>query len=65
MAGGILTLWSPQVLSLIAAKATKHTLTVRMQIIGNTEVILCTNLYGPQVSEERRGMIRDLEYLKN
>jgi exonuclease III len=64
MAGGILTLWNPQVLSLIAAEVTRHTLTVRMQIIGNTEVILCTNVYGPQVSEEKRGMIRDLEDLK-
>jgi exonuclease III len=36
-----------------------------MQIIGNTEVILCTNVYGPHVSEERRGMIRDLEDIKN
>jgi exonuclease III len=50
MAGGILTLWNPQVLSLIAAEATRHTLTVCMQLIGNTEVILCTNVYGPQVS---------------
>ena len=64
MAGGILTLWNPQVLSLIAAKATRHTLTIHMQIIGNTEVILCTNVYGPQVSEKKRGMIRDLEDLK-
>jgi hypothetical protein len=64
MEGGILTLWNPQVLSLIEAKVTRHTLTVHMQIIGNKEVILCTNVYGPQVSEEKRGMIRDLEDLK-
>jgi hypothetical protein len=64
MAGGILTLWSPQVLSLIAVEATRHTLTLRMQIIGNIEEILCTNVYGPHVSEEKRGMIRDLEDLK-
>jgi hypothetical protein len=47
MAGGILTLWNPQVLSLIVAEATRNTLTVRMQLIGNIEDILCTNLYGP------------------
>jgi exonuclease III len=35
-----------------------------MQIVGNTEVILCTNVYGPQGSEEKRRMIRDLENLK-
>jgi hypothetical protein len=64
MAGGILTLWNLQVLSLIAVEATRHTLMIHMQIIGNTEVILCTNVYGPQVSEEKRGMIRDLGDLK-
>jgi hypothetical protein len=64
MARGILTLWNPQVLSLIVAEATRHTLTICMKIIGNTEVILCTNVYGPQVSEEKRGMIRGLEDLK-
>jgi hypothetical protein len=64
MVGGILTLWNPQLLSLIATKVTRHTLTVCMQITRNTEVILCTNVYGTQVSEERRGMISDLEDLK-
>jgi hypothetical protein len=64
MVGGILTLWKPQLLILIAAEETRHTLMVRMQIIGNMEVILCTNVYGPQVSEEKRRMIRDLEDLK-
>ena len=35
-----------------------------MQIIGNTEVILWTNVYGPQVLEEKRRMLLDLENLK-
>jgi hypothetical protein len=65
MVGGILTLWNPQVLSLIAAKATRDTLTVCMQLIGNIEVILCTNVYGPQMPEDRRGMLRDLEDIRN
>jgi hypothetical protein len=64
MARGILTLWNPQVMSLIAAKATRHTLSVSMQIIGNTEVILCTNVYGLQMLEEKRKMLLDLEGLK-
>jgi exonuclease III len=46
MAGGILTLWNPQSLNLLVAKAMRHTLSVNMQIIGNTKVILCTNMYG-------------------
>ena len=65
MVGGILTLWNPQVMSLIVVESTRHTLSVSMQIIGNMEVILCTNVYGPHVLEEKRKMIRDLEDLKN
>jgi exonuclease III len=55
--GDILTLWNPQILNLIAVEATRYTLTVRMQIIGNTEEILCTNVYGPHGPEEKKGMI--------
>jgi hypothetical protein len=65
MVGGILTLWNPQVLSLIAVEETRNTLTVCMQLIGNAEDILCTNVYGPQVSEDRREILRYLDDLKN
>jgi hypothetical protein len=65
MAGGILTLWNPQVMNLLTVEATKYTLSVNMQIIGNTEVILCTNVYGPQMLEEKRRMVLDLEQLKS
>ena len=64
MAGDILTLWNPQSLNLLAAKATRHKLSVNMQIIGNTQVILCTNVYGPQMVEEKRRMLLDLENLR-
>ena len=64
MARSILTLWNPQVLNLLAAEATRHTLSVNMQIIGNTEVILCTNVYGTQMVEEKRRMLLDLENLR-
>jgi hypothetical protein len=64
MAGGILTVWNPQVMNLLTAEATRHTLLVNMQIIGNTEVILCTNVYGPQMLDEKRRMFLDLENLK-
>jgi exonuclease III len=57
MAGDILTMWNPQILNLIAAEATRHTIMVCMQIIGNIEEIFCTNVYGPQGLEEKRGMI--------
>jgi hypothetical protein len=64
MVDGILTLWNPQVMNLLAVEATRHTLPVNMQIIGNTEVILWTNVYGPQMLEEKRRMLLDLENLK-
>jgi hypothetical protein len=64
MAGDILTLWNPQVMILLAAEATRYTLSVSMKIIGNTEVILCTNVYGPQMLEEKRKMLLNLENLK-
>jgi hypothetical protein len=47
MVGVILTLWNPQSMNLLAIEAMRHTLSVNMQIIGNSEVILCTNVYGP------------------
>jgi hypothetical protein len=65
MAGGIVTLWNPQSMNLLAAEATRHTLFVNMQIIGNTEEILCNNVYGPQMMEEKRRMLLYLENLKD
>ena len=64
-AGGILTLWNPQSMNLLAAEATRNTLSVNMQIIGNTKEILCTNVYGPQVMEGKRRFLLDLENLKD
>jgi hypothetical protein len=65
MAGGILTLWNSQVMNLIAAVATRHTLFANMKIIGNTEMILCTNVCGPQMLEEKRRMLLEIEDLKS
>jgi hypothetical protein len=64
-AGGILTFWNPQSVNLLAEEATRHTLFVKMQIIGHTEEILCTNVYGPQVMEGKRRFLLDLENLKD
>jgi hypothetical protein len=63
-AGGILTLWNPQSVNLLAEEAMRNTLFVNMKIIGNTEEILCTNVYVPQVMEEKRRFLLDLENLK-
>ena len=58
-------MWNPQSVNLLAAEATRHTLFVNMKNIGNTTEILCTNVYGPQVLEEKRRMLLDLENLKD
>jgi hypothetical protein len=42
-----------------------HEISVNMKIIGNTEGILCTNVYGPQRLEEKRRMLVDLENIKS
>jgi hypothetical protein len=55
--GDILTLWNPKILNLIAAEETKYTIMVHMQIIGNTEEILCKNVYGLHWPEGKKGMI--------
>jgi endonuclease/exonuclease/phosphatase family metal-dependent hydrolase len=36
-----------------------------MQIIGNGTKILCINVYGPQVMEEKRRMLLDLDNIKD
>jgi len=64
MEGGTLTLWNPFSLNLLAVEATRHTLLVSMLIIGNTEAILCPNVYGPHRLEEKRRMLVDLENIK-
>ena len=51
--GGILTLWNPQSVNLLSVEATRHTLFVKMQVIGKMEEVLCTNVYGPQALEEK------------
>jgi len=62
--GGILTLWNPQSVNLLSVEATRNMLSVIMQTMGNTEEVLCTNVYGLQALEEKRRMLRDLENLK-
>jgi len=60
MAGGILTPWNPQSVNLLFAEATRHSLSVKMQVIGSTKEVICTNVYGPRVLEDMRRMLLDL-----
>jgi hypothetical protein len=51
-------------MNILATEATRYTLSFNMQIIGNTEVILCTNVYGPEMLQEKRRILLDLEKIK-
>ena len=46
-AGGILTLWNPQKIGIIDAEASRNYLSVVIQPLGNREIYLITNVYGP------------------
>jgi hypothetical protein len=52
--GGILTLWNPQKVDLLSEEATRHYLSVIMQVIGNLDKVMCTNVYGPQLLEDKK-----------
>ena len=47
-AGGILTLWYPQKLGILDAKAARNYLSLVCQPIGDKETYMITNVYGPQ-----------------
>jgi exonuclease III len=63
--GGILTLWNPQKVDLISAEATRHYLSVILQVIGTPDKVMCTNVYGPQLLEDKKKMITGLENLRD
>jgi hypothetical protein len=65
MAQGIFTLSNAQMVNLLAGEATRNTPFVNMQTIGHMMRILCTNVYGPQVMEEKSRLLIDLKNLKD
>eukprot|EP00253_Pinus_taeda_P030879 PITA_30879 len=64
-AGGILTLWNPQRIEIIDAKAARNYLSVVIQPIGDRSTYLVTNVYGPQRIEEKLRLTDSLGNLKN
>jgi hypothetical protein len=42
--GGILTMWNPQMVNLLSVEATRHSLSIKLQVIGNIEEVICTNV---------------------
>ena len=62
--GGILTLWNPQKLGILHAKASRNYLSVVIQPLGDKEVYLLTNVYGPQKLDEKLRLLTLLEELR-
>jgi len=63
MEGGLATLWNPQVLHLISAEASRSSISIEIQIIGNWDTYRYTNVYSPQKLEENMTMLRSLSNL--
>eukprot|EP00253_Pinus_taeda_P013097 PITA_13097 len=53
IAGGILTLWNPEKVSIIDAEASRNYLSVIIQPVGVLDTFLVTNVYGPQRIDEK------------
>jgi hypothetical protein len=52
--GGILTLWNPKKVEFLSAKATKNYILVIMQVIGSPKRVMCINVCGPQLLEDKK-----------
>lgn len=64
-AGGILTLWNPQKIGIIGAKAYRNYLSVVIQPIGDKDTYLVTNVYGPQRTEDKLKFLGSLVELRD
>jgi len=64
MEGGLATLWNPQVLQLISSEVARSHISVELQMVGNPDTYLCTNVYGPQKLEAKLLMLRSLSNLQ-
>jgi len=60
IAGGILTLWVSQKVNLIFDESTSFYLSVELQVIGTSDKIIFTNVYFPQLLDDKKSMIEDL-----
>ncbi len=46
-AGGILTLWNPHKICILDVEASRNYLSVAIQLVGERDIFLVTNVYGP------------------
>eukprot|EP00253_Pinus_taeda_P024397 PITA_24397 len=64
-AGGILTLWNPQKVSIIDAEASRNYLSVIIQPVGVSDTFLITNVYVPQRIYEKLKFLESLVDLRS
>ena len=63
-AGGILTLWNPQKLGILDVEASRNYLSLICQPIGDKEIYMITNVYGPQKLAYKVELLTSLEELR-
>eukprot|EP00253_Pinus_taeda_P030678 PITA_30678 len=62
--GDLVTWWNPHVIKILSLEATRQFIALELQIIGNSEIYLCINVYGPQRLEEKIRFLRSLMNMK-
>ena len=62
--GGILTLWNPQKIDIINVEASMDYLSVVMQPVGDKDIYLVTNVYGPQRMDGKLKLLDSLKDLR-
>ena len=62
--GGILTLWNPRKFGILDAEASRNYLSMVIQPLGDNEIYMVTNVYGPQNSKEKLKLLTSLEVLR-
>jgi len=63
--GGILTLWNPQKIGIIDAEASRNYLSMAIQPVGDREIYLVTNFYGPQRPNDKFRFLDSLVELRD
>lgn len=63
-AGGILTIWDPQKFGVINAEASKQHLSLILQLVGDRQCYMITNVYGPQPMEDKLRLLTTLVDMK-
>jgi len=59
--GGILTLWNPQKIDVIYDEASRDYLLAVIQPVGDREIYLVTNVYGPQRMDGKLKLLDSLQ----